>query len=110
MDEKNDVENENDFETKIQNFLRRNFPQIQMHGGNSSVLYADAETGVVEIELSGACSGCGISPMTVQAIKNRMKNEIEMVKEIDVSTGGTNMDINVDMTSESDEDEPEAPF
>ncbi len=77
----------NTFEDKISLFLKRNFPQIQLHGGESTILKADEETGSVHINLSGACSGCGISPMTVEAIKRRMFQEIESVTEIEVTTG-----------------------
>jgi len=78
---------ENEFREEISNFLRRNFPQIQMHGGSSSILEADPDDGVVQVALGGACSGCGISPMTVQAIKTRMVDQISDVEQVEVSTG-----------------------
>lgn len=78
---------ENEFREEITNFLRRNFPQIQMHGGESSILEANPDEGVVHIALGGACSGCGISPMTVQAIKSRLPQQVESVTRVEVSTG-----------------------
>ena len=45
---------------RVTNFLRRNFPQIQMHGGSAAIQDIDRETGEVSIQLGGACSGCGI--------------------------------------------------
>lgn len=106
------------FEEEISMFLRRNFPQIQMHGGESSVLTADEESGTVEIALGGACSGCGISPMTVQAIKRRMVQEIDTVEKVSVSTdagmGGFGTGADAPAFEEGDEDESEpnidAPF
>jgi Fe/S biogenesis protein NfuA len=78
---------EDDLEERIANFLRRNFPQIQMHGGSAAVQHVDRESGEVSIQLGGACSGCGISPMTIQAIKSRMVKEIPEVETVHADTG-----------------------
>jgi Fe-S cluster biogenesis protein NfuA len=76
-----------DLRERISNFLRRNFPQIQMHGGSAAVQNLDRETGEVTIMLGGACSGCGISPMTIQAIKSRMTKEIPEIETVHADTG-----------------------
>ncbi|GAB7018930.1 NifU family protein [Halostagnicola sp. A-GB9-2] len=76
-----------DLEDSVTNFLRRNFPQIQMHGGNAAIQDLDRETGEVTIALGGACSGCGISPMTIQAIKSRMVKEIPEIEKVNAHTG-----------------------
>jgi Fe-S cluster biogenesis protein NfuA len=78
---------EDDLRERITNFLRRNFPQIQMHGGSAAIQHIDPEKGTVEIQLGGACSGCGISPMTIQAIKTRMTKEIPEIDEVHANTG-----------------------
>jgi Fe-S cluster biogenesis protein NfuA len=78
---------EDDLEERISNFLRRNFPQIQMHGGSAAIQHIDRESGEVSIQLGGACSGCGISPMTIQAIKSRMVKEIPEVETVHADTG-----------------------
>ncbi|MFC4406741.1 NifU family protein [Haloarchaeobius iranensis] len=77
-----------DLEERVTNFLRRNFPQIQMHGGSAAIQDLDRETGEVTILLGGACSGCGISPMTIQAIKSRMVKEIPEIEQVHADTGG----------------------
>jgi len=71
----------------VQTFLMRNFPQIAMHGGNAAVESVDEETGEVWLRLGGACSGCGISPMTIQAIQARLPQEVDGVTEIHVDAG-----------------------
>ncbi|GAA0303551.1 NifU family protein [Halarchaeum salinum] len=76
-----------DLEDRVTSFLRRNFPQIQMHGGSASITNIDRESGEVDIQLSGACSGCGISPMTIQAIKARMTEEIPEIETVNADTG-----------------------
>lgn len=82
-----DVKNEDDLREDIGNFLQRNFPQIQMHGGSAAISNLDRESGEVSIQLGGACSGCGISPMTIQAIKKRMVKEIPAIEEVHAKTG-----------------------
>ena len=78
---------EDELRERITNFLRRNFPQIQMHGGSAAIQNLDREEGSVTIQLGGACSGCGISPMTIQAIKTRMTKEIPEIDTVHASTG-----------------------
>ena len=109
-----------DLEERVANFLRRNFPQIQMHGGSAAIQDLDRESGEVSIALGGACSGCGISPMTIQAIKSRMVKEIPEIEKVHAHTGGEGggdmggmspsfPGETVDDDGEADEG-PEAPF
>jgi Fe/S biogenesis protein NfuA len=79
---------EEDLREEIGMFLQKNFPQIQMHGGSAAIDDLDLESGEVSIQLGGACSGCGISPMTIQAIKKRMTNEIAEIETVHANTGG----------------------
>ena len=72
---------------KINSFLRANFPQISMHGGNAEIINYNEDEKTVQIRLSGACSGCGISPMTTQMIRNRLPDELDEVEKVTVSTG-----------------------
>jgi Fe-S cluster biogenesis protein NfuA len=78
---------DDDLREEVANFLRRNFPQIQMHGGSAAIQDLDRESGEVSIQLGGACSGCGISPMTIQAIKSRMVKEIPEIETVNAHTG-----------------------
>jgi len=81
------AESEEDLRERVSNFLRRNFPQIQMHGGSAAIRDLDMEAGEVTVMLGGACSGCGISPMTIQAIKSRMVQEIPEINTVHADTG-----------------------
>jgi Fe-S cluster biogenesis protein NfuA len=71
---------------RVVRFLRMNFPQIAMHGGSAAIQHIDTETGEVWIQLSGTCGGCGISPLTVQAIQNRLPMEISEVTTVYAET------------------------
>jgi len=107
-----------DLEERIDNFLRRNFPQIQMHGGTAAIQNIDREEGIVDLQLGGACSGCGISPMTIQAIKSRMTKEIPEIDTVhaDTGMGGDSSGMSPSFPGEEDAEEseddegPQAPF
>ncbi|WP_254530319.1 NifU family protein [Natrinema gelatinilyticum] len=88
-------------------FLRRNFPQIEMHGGDSSITEIDLDERRVSINLSGACSGCGISPMTTHAIQQRLPTEIDAIDHVSVSTG---LDGLADQGSSGRDVPPDTPF
>jgi Fe-S cluster biogenesis protein NfuA len=118
-----DQDPDDELRERISNFLRRNFPQIQMHGGSAAIQNLDREAGTVSIQLGGACSGCGISPMTIQAIKTRMTKEIPEIEEVHADTGmggnegmaggagGMEPSFPGEGTGGDDSDEgPEAPF
>lgn len=102
-----------DLEEKVQQFLRRNFPQIAMHGGTAAIEEIDKEEGVVWIRLGGTCSGCGISGMTLEALRQRLPQQIEEIDEVHAST------LDGDMSGPSPtgpsrgggiDDSPDAPF
>ena len=77
-----------DLQERVRDFLSRNFPQIQMHGGTAVIENLNEETGEITLRLEGACSGCGISPMTVQAIKSRMAAEIPEIETVHADADG----------------------
>ncbi|ARS91573.1 NifU family protein [Natrarchaeobaculum aegyptiacum] len=78
---------EDDVRSAVSLFLQRNFPQIELHGGDSTVTEVDLEERRVSIALTGACSGCGVSPMTTQAIQRRLPAEIDQIDHVTVTTG-----------------------
>ena len=94
-----------DLRDRISNFLRRNFPQIQMHGGSAAIQNIDREAGSV----------------TIQAIKSRMTKEIPEISTVHADTGtaagggdgmgGGNVSPSFPGETSSDDDEgPQAPF
>jgi Fe-S cluster biogenesis protein NfuA len=64
---------------EIHTYLRSNFPQIAMHGGDASITALNLEDRTVYISLGGACTGCGISPMTIAALQNRLPAAIDAI-------------------------------
>ncbi|WP_255149172.1 NifU family protein [Halorarius halobius] len=78
---------ENDLRERVTRFVQREFPQIAAHGGSHAIQHLDAEAGEVTIALGGACSGCGISPMTVQALETRLTREIPEIRRVRAEAG-----------------------
>jgi Fe-S cluster biogenesis protein NfuA len=55
------------------------------------LLSADVETGVVELQLQGACSSCAVSSTTLQAgVERILKDRLDWVTEI---SGGVDEDM-----------------
>jgi Fe-S cluster biogenesis protein NfuA len=80
---------------RVEAWMVRQMPIIQMHGGTSVVREADPETGEVVVELGGTCSGCGISDLTARNIRADLLRDFEEVTDVTVkvpSTGDTGAD------------------
>jgi len=81
--------------SRVETWMVKQMPIIQMHGGTSMVRECDPETGQVVIELGGTCSGCGISNVTAENIMRDMYMEFEEIEDVEVkvpSTGDTGAD------------------
>lgn len=79
-----------EIKNKVDLFMQKEMPQIRMHGGDWEVLSYDE--GTVVVSLFDACSGCGISPMTIQAIKKRMPDTIDEIEEVKAHTTEETLD------------------
>ena len=65
-------------------------PSVQADGGDLVLIRADVETGVVEVQLQGACSSCAISSSTLQGgvtriLTDRLKWVTEVIGGVDES-------------------------
>jgi len=58
-------------------------PVLQSDGGDMSLVSVDEETGIVEVELVGACGSCPASTMTLKAgIERILKDRVEGVTAV----------------------------
>jgi Fe-S cluster biogenesis protein NfuA len=58
-------------------------PALQMDGGDVTLINVDETTGVVDIELIGACVGCPASTMTLKAgIERILKDRVDGITEV----------------------------
>ena len=61
-------------------------PAVQADGGDLVLVHADVVTGVVEVQLQGACSSCAISSATLQGgVERILRDRLPWVTEV---TGG----------------------
>lgn len=74
-------------------------PALQADGGDMKVVHVDEATGVVDVELEGACGGCPMSSMTLKAgieriLKDRVPGltEVRAVNAEGVAAGGYDWD------------------
>ena len=58
-------------------------PALQSDGGDMRLLSVDEDTGVVDIELMGACGGCPMSSLTLKAgIERILKDRVPGITEV----------------------------
>ncbi len=70
-------------EAQLQEAIEAIRPALQADGGDMSLVGVDESTGVVEVQLVGACGSCPASTMTLQAgIERILMDRVEGVTEV----------------------------
>jgi Fe-S cluster biogenesis protein NfuA len=58
-------------------------PSVQADGGDLVLLSADVESGVVEVQLQGACSSCAVSSSTLQGgVERILKGRLSWITDV----------------------------
>lgn len=58
-------------------------PAVQADGGDLALIAADVATGVVEVQLQGACSSCAVSSSTLQGgVERILRDRLDWVTEV----------------------------
>ena len=71
------------FETQLLEALDAIRPALQADGGDIRVVEIHAETGIVDVELLGACNGCAMSAMTLKAgVERILRDRVEGLTEV----------------------------
>ena len=66
---------------KVEEVLNRIRPNLNADGGDVELV--DINDGIVSVKLTGACSGCPMSTLTLKnSIERLLKEEISGVKEV----------------------------
>ena len=79
-------------EAKLRTTIEAIRPAIQADGGDMILRDVDVETGVVSVELVGACVSCPASTVTLKAgIERILKDRVEGVTEV-LNVGDTLID------------------
>jgi Fe-S cluster biogenesis protein NfuA len=69
--------------TKLQGIMDLMRPAVQADGGDLVLVRADVETGVVEVQLQGACSSCAVSSATLSGgVERILKERLPWVTEV----------------------------
>ena len=67
---------------KVEEVLNLVRPQLQADGGDVQLVEV-TDDGVVKVKLTGACSGCPMSQMTLQfGIEKVLKEKVPEVKQV----------------------------
>ena len=68
---------------KLQGIMDLMRPAVQADGGDLILVHADVETGVVEVQLQGACSSCAISEATLSGgVERILRERLPWVTEV----------------------------
>jgi Fe-S cluster biogenesis protein NfuA len=58
-------------------------PAVQADGGDLALLSADVVTGVVEVQLQGACSSCAVSSSTLKGgVERILRQRLDWITEV----------------------------
>ena len=70
---------------EINHIVERNIqPSVEMHGGVVKLQECDMETGVATMLMSGACSGCASSTVTLKlGVENMLKHYVPEVNAVE---------------------------
>jgi Fe-S cluster biogenesis protein NfuA len=70
------------FKERVEEALKEIRPQLQAEGGNVELVEV-TEDGVVKVKLTGTCSVCPMSQMTLKmGIEKILKEKVPQVKEV----------------------------
>jgi Fe-S cluster biogenesis protein NfuA len=76
------MEGGNKMREKVEKALNEVRPYLQADGGDVELV--DVENGVVKVKLTGACSGCPMSQMTLkQGIESYVKKAIPEISSVE---------------------------
>ena len=68
---------------KLQEIMDLMRPAVQADGGDLVLVRADVDTGVVEVQLQGACSSCAISEATLSGgVERILRERLPWVTEV----------------------------
>ena len=71
---------------KVAEALEKVRPALQRDGGDVRLVDVNEETGVVQVELQGACKGCPMSQMTLKmGIEAYLKEQVEGVQSVEAA-------------------------
>ncbi len=69
---------------KVEGMLQKIRPSLQADGGNVELVDVDEEDGLVKVRLTGACSRCAFSQLTLKmGIERILQENIPEVRQVE---------------------------
>jgi Fe-S cluster biogenesis protein NfuA len=68
--------------TFVQGLVKQLRPFIQRDGGDMRFIKYDVESGILTLELLGACIGCGSAEDHQGVVRNLLLEEVKFLKEV----------------------------
>ncbi len=69
--------------SKVMNAINEIRPSLQADGGDIKLVSVNEKTGIVKVELQGACRGCPMAQVTLkQGVEAFLKNKVPEVKKV----------------------------
>jgi Fe-S cluster biogenesis protein NfuA len=70
-------------EAELRSLIELMRPAVQADGGDLELVSFDVDSGVVEVQLQGACSSCAISSATLQGgVERILRGRLDWVTEV----------------------------
>jgi len=70
-------------ESELRSLIELMRPAVQADGGDLELVSFDVDSGVVEVQLQGACSSCAISSATLQGgVERILRGRLDWVTEV----------------------------
>jgi Fe-S cluster biogenesis protein NfuA len=83
--------------SKLQGIIDLMRPAVQADGGDLMLVRADVDTGVVEVQLQGACSSCAVSSATLSGgVERILRERLSWITEV---VGGLDDSLSMDESS-----------
>lgn len=68
---------------QIQEILDEIRPSLQADGGDIELVDVDENNGIVKVKLTGACSNCPMSTLTLkEGVEKVLKEKVSKIKEV----------------------------
>ncbi len=78
------LENRNNMKDKVQEALNVVRPMLQQDGGDVELVEVDEETGIIKVNLTGACKGCPMSHITLKSgIQRYLQSQIPWITSVE---------------------------
>lgn len=78
-----------ELKSDIEDWIVKQMPIIQMHGGTSVVNELNMDEGLVVIELGGTCSDCGVSDITADNMRRELYYDFDQIEEVQIKVPST---------------------